>query len=525
MANYRIGNYVTLTIIMLIAVVNSETLKLNTEGFQRCTFNLVSTQDSQRRMSTADFVGCFVASNQGSQLWTILARSSKNDNDSVLLTSRYLKEVCSINIIVSIEGCSSVDLIFVFGSRLYNPNSMLYIIDNLYTFKSECQGRGKPRPLSFSNRRVNLDVVSLYLTKDNLNVDMSVLWCTTCWPKDYRFVELTVPYYNLSKIRRFSDYIKRLSAATAVALIKTPMSTNISSESVRNCQYLYTIRWSTQPQRIGCVPLHILIENIAAKLNYSVDYITTGKREDLDFFIFTEYRFSKQYAAIALLGIVDWLRWYDNIPSENLFRQVLRETRYSSFFYCSKTEERERFSFWFWTVPFDTWSWVWLILTVLAITVILRGEWFPVFAVLMRQDCTILNGRQKVIIVFILATIIFTYGYEGVISSFLTVKPPVFVYETLKDLLDKGYRISKPNGSNFTPYKFLFERENITGSIESRISWLPWNTTNLGDYAALAECNVTSNIADDDRRACRVAMNGFMDFANTQLYCHLRKLC
>jgi len=93
-----------------------------------------------------------------------------------------------------------------------------------------------------------------------------------------------------------------------------------------------------------------------------------------------------------------------------------------NFFYCTKELERKAFNFLFWAVPFDLSSWIFIGATAGIFTIIIRGQWFLIYAILMRQNCRILEQR-KLLILFILATIIFTYGYEGIISSQL-IKPP-----------------------------------------------------------------------------------------------------
>jgi len=160
------------------------------------------------------------------------------------------------------------------------------------------------------------------------------------------------------------------------------------------------------------------------------------------------------------MGMSSWIKLYQTVSVANLVKQALRGESTSNFLYCTGTVQREGFNMLFWTVPLDNWSWALLGISVLLITAIIRGQWFPVFAILMRQDCTILNGRHTVLLmIFILATIIFSYGYEGVVSSLLTAQPPLIVFTTLKEVLNGGYKLFAPNGGELTPYKRIFERE------------------------------------------------------------------
>ena len=163
---------------------------------------------------------------------------------------------------------------------------------------------------------------------------------------------------------------------------------------------------------------------------------------------------------------------YTTFPNDNLLKQVLRGSITCKFLYCTKTIEREGFSFLFWTVPFDNRLWLCIGTSVSALVLILRGQWLPVFAILMRQDCRILNGRRaSLLMVFILVTIILTYGYEGVISCFLTAQPPLIVFKTLKELLGVGYKMYAIRGTSVAPFKRIFEQENITGTPRRSLKW------------------------------------------------------
>jgi len=97
----------------------------------------------------------------------------------------------------------------------------------------------------------------------------------------------------------------------------------------------------------------------------------------------------------------------------------------------------------------------------------------------MRQSCSVLD-KKKILITFIFATILFTYGYEGVISSFMTVPPPFKVFKTLRELImDAKYKIMIPAPVKTSPsqffnsekYQWIFKTENII-----------LNQSNLGLY-------------------------------------------
>jgi len=99
---------------------------------------------------------------------------SANQTKSAQLLSHNLKEICFINIAVSIVGCSTLDLYLVFGSRLYNRRSMLYIVHGQTMNFKHCGHRGGRRRIIRFWTRIVLDVVSLYLTPDNVTVEFAI---------------------------------------------------------------------------------------------------------------------------------------------------------------------------------------------------------------------------------------------------------------------------------------------------------------------------------------------------------------
>jgi len=201
------------------------------------------------------------------------------------------------------------------------------------------------------------------------------------------------------------------------------------------------------------------------------------------------------------------MKWMEYISPEHLMKQVLRDKINSVFLYCTKTQEREGFNFLFWTVPFDVWSWLLIGCSIIGITGILRGQYFAVFSILMRQECRILHGKRKLLIIFIMATIIFTYGYEGTISSFLTVQPEVVVYKTLKDLLDHNYVILSTKNARVHPYIPIFRRENITGTPHSRMVFVSQELRPKQIFSVLQQCNLTYAVKGEVKEAWKTAIS------------------
>ena len=134
----------------------------------------------------------------------------------------------------------------------------------------------------------------------------------------------------------------------------------------------------------------------------------------------------------------DWRIWSKHVSPDNLIQNVLMDQDTFEFLYCAKTEKREGLSFFFWIAPFDKTSWLFIRIFIVTLIGLIHGNWFEIYAILMRQECRILTGNRKFLIIFIATIIVLTYGYEGMISSLVTVAPPVMGHNKLKSLLDGG---------------------------------------------------------------------------------------
>jgi len=105
------------------------------------------------------------------------------------------------------------------------------------------------------------------------------------------------------------------------------------------------------------------------------------------------------------------------------------------------------------------------------------------------------------------ATIIFTYGYEGVISSFLTVQPPVIIYKKLKDLLLANYKILINELQDPVTLIPVFKTENITETLKSSIVVISQDLELLASKLFLARtCNTTLLINYDGQKECKILL-------------------
>jgi len=312
------------------------------------------------------------------------------------------------------------------------------------------------------------------------------------------FWTLTVPYHKTYDVRQFAAVRKHDAFKSQIALFSHLAMINSAHTSKKGdpCRPLYSKRKYTQPIKIGCSDMHLLIENVAAKLNYSVTYVTGGIVHDYNRVI--GQIIQMPYSVFVYMRIQLWIVHDNKIVSDNTMKQVLRGESDYVFIYCKNSLEREGFRVTFWTIPFDKCSWILIGVSALALTILLKGNWFPVFSILMRQECRILNGRQKILVIFILVTIIFTHGYEGVVSSFLTVQPPVIKIKNLKELYadSNGYKLLAAAGSDMSSLKSVFDRENISERLVNGIEWLDWKEQIVPDRIVhmLVQCNRTYSI-------------------------------
>jgi len=439
----------------LAYTTSTTTLVFNVTGFEECVFNLVFSEPGAS--TTKDFIEHVVNSNPQIRAWRIQALRIPEPEPHVfspVLLPNDLTEVCSINFLVMISGNCSKYIPFVFGSRLYNPKNALYFV---HGNASSCSGKVEDVANRFIGR-LDVNPIVLYLSEDNINVQRAEIHCLSCATADLVTVQMLLPCTNLLELKEIGNVLEFQHLVPVIAVVSHFAALMNEVGQGRECDFVVMGGSSTSSRRnYACETSHLLIENAAAKLNYSVEYFDLIPRKSLAFNVPRT-----THALVALLGVQGWEAMFWSISPDNLVQQKLMGKHTFEFLYCTRTEKREGFNVFFWIVPFDNWSWFFIGITVLILIATLNGQWFEVYAILMRQECRILKGKQKLLMVFILATIVFTYGYEGVVSSFLTVVPPVVVYMRLMDLLDRGYKILLSDIAEFDPLKPVFIAENIT---------------------------------------------------------------
>jgi len=510
-----------LRILVLSTILNSgnkvKGIFFNSSGYEHCVFNVV--EYTYPKVSH-DLIDRVLVKSHGILRWTINQADPTHqppggadlDFGKPLRNPTYLKQNCSVNIILVTGNCFIKFLIRILLSFVISEENMLFLILPIGTECSRVEMPYSYYPYNF--------YYNILLTK-HFEVSSAYSLCAPC---DNRFKLVHLKYNpssilpSLYELQKFSSRVKILSLERYIAVGSPSSGLKPDSEPGQHARsnpnkgkFLYRKTGTTPIHLIITSRHHIFMEDAAVALNMSLKYVTY--EEDNRFYFFSA---PKHYSAIALLAVCQLDDPFLNVLTHRLSLIVIN-SYLNKFLYCVDKDEHESFSFLFWTVPFDFWSWTGLALSSLSFSIFIRGELFQIYSILMRQFCTILN-KNKILIVISLVAIIFTHGYEGVISSFLTVPPPIKVAERLKDLIELGYKILYYQG--FSPeLRRVFEQESITVPIEGcRVPGSEsWSTNQI--HGSIAQRKTTTEVITREQQ-------GSIDFMATKYRdtkCHIVK--
>jgi len=470
----------------ILSVASGNTIHLITLGYEHCVFNLLK-YDQLFHSKSQDVLDNILAKTEGFQRWALL----QIDNYDRRLTHapgleheffdspQYLHEFCSVNIVVAIEACPGHSLRDIFGLRLYdNRNTFIVIhetICDLYT-------------KSFSID----DVAPIFHFKPGIGI--AYFQCIVCSIKAFKLFRIPKDFdvRSMGELRNVADQIKAISVVPLAALIGHTSGQSFRPKIWSICYHLSQNVDVERRNLVGCRPEHVFMENAVEKLNISVEYISLqNAAEQNHYFVDAPIHF----AVLSMVEIFTTINVQSIPPSA--YTQTKLETERSKFLYCVKYDEKESFHALFWIIPLDEWTWFYLGISCFLMLMLLRGQWFQLYSILMRQSCTVLN-RNKWLIIFILAAIIFTYGYEGVISSYITVPPPLIIIGTLKELLGKRYKIvaQTPNNFNVSELKWIYQQENITDTPEATVVNQSDRFTSAKINELLTQCNTTNEVPE-----------------------------
>jgi len=456
---------VAVVIVMVMSCTRVRGLRLEMGGYEDCVFHILDENWGRSQVSI-DIVEQILVAHQGQVplQWSVTTLSPPpppvDDFDPLLLpailpTPMQFREQCSVNIVVQMEGPFLTFLTPIFGSRLHETKNIFIL---LLGTKEDCVGelRGQFDTL------IQVDIFRIHVVPKSSGpvVQFATSLCSVC-PQNYRSNTIPlVKLYSLSRMLDFSNRIRDIAILPEILGLGT-YTKGFRTFQIRPCSFLYTRRQGTRPDMIGCEPEYVAIENIAAALNSS--FVRPIETEG-EIIMMHRFGMGPYVRAIAFMDVFpNWIQWLPEIPADQVIHQMLRAENKQEFIYCVKQEERENFKFHFWALAFDSWSWAYICAMTLTLTILLKGAWFEVVAVLMRQSCSVLEHR-RILILFILVTIVLTYGYEGVISSFIMAPSPVVVLKNLRDLISNNYAMIGSKGYDKVSrnLKFLFDKNNVS---------------------------------------------------------------
>jgi len=132
---------------------------------------------------------------------------------------------------------------------------------------------------------VNLVPTGTFLIQmswDNRTVSKVVYHCCNC-PNKYMWAALPsggleLSILNLNHLNIHATHMKKYYSERPNIASIGPETMNLGScikyprSTVKACEFLYRNRMETSPTQIGCEPRHILVENLAAELNATVEF-------------------------------------------------------------------------------------------------------------------------------------------------------------------------------------------------------------------------------------------------------------
>jgi len=431
----------------------------NSMGYEHCVFNLVEHNHNPTIFSY-NLIQYLLVRSQGNQAWTIVQSDAANELRTLAKVHqhRHLKLNCTVSIVIVAGNCSENSL-----KNLYE--ALLVLVENtLIVVVAESKNYYIYNKIKLSTS--SFDYSYKFLVSRKLQISSVHSLCPRCSPALNVFeIPDDVNKRSLAQLQTFTSIIRRISLEPLQVAFFTLGLKSRHRHGPRVIQaFKFLYMREHMRQYIGPNPEAILMENAALFLNFTLFYLDRGN----PMMVAQKYYLLKSpqdFVAVAVLALGEPLHEYwQHVPPSHYAAYTVSVV-HERFLYCVEKDERESFNFLFWAVPLDPWSWVGLGTSCILLTISLRGEWFQIYSILMRQSCTVLE-RNRILILFILATIIFTYGYEGVISSYLTVLPPIVVLKTVRELIESGYQVIGPNrGQEYPELELLLKRENLSRTL------------------------------------------------------------
>jgi len=483
------------TKLLSFSIYSIDSMNLDLVGYEHCVLNLVNSDLGRSRGSQA-WLQDISASNIKNPRTVTALPEYQSPLHNVYLTSpnATLVEACSVNIWIQVEAQFQRQIKDIFGSRLYDPlNTLVFIFS----------GR-----LVNTLNSINPDALPIYSAvfvlevsepnKQDVDVTRVHSLCPACSQK-YQHTIIDIRHNNnLKAMRQFADQIKTRSIEHILGILVT--SEEPRSDPCYKCEFQYRKNGRYESNYNECNSFSMFMQSIATQLNWTVLDIPSRQAYQNELYF---KGFQRHIKAISMFYPMGWkIVGEPHAPDKLISHQYVTLQR-TILLYCTHESEREGFTFLFWMLPLDLWSWILLSITMIALTIKLRGNWLEIISILMRQSSHLLR-KQKVLIIFIFASIIFTYGYEGIVSSLLTVPPPYKTLKTLQNLKDAGYKIILPSSFSSELGHWEAQHPNLSTGLITDFQ------SDNNYFRTLALCNVTTPMDLDMSTSMAMQVKSFL---------------
>jgi len=396
--------YIFLIISKIICIGYSFKIDFARSSGPPCVTHFVDS-DSGLNQATTDIIEDILAlsNDDNAGPWTIsslpLPKKGVSDRSFFLNTEFTNTEFCSVNIFIQIQSTTNRFIKYIFGSRLYNEqNTLIYVHEISWLVKNKAELRTAP---------ILCDVFFMFVNlKNNGKLEHVISNCIGCTSKHKTmpYPETIYPSIQLKSLSEFASSIKIKSMEPKIGGVTQIPAQHAKTEQQhawRTNGFLYKLRPSSDSFQIRNIPSHILMENVAAHLNISLEFIFWKTASSAMNFIIPSWRGYRDFLGVVMMDARRFELDYPLLMPKTLLTYFYESKENYQFIYCtepSKNKElTENFSHTFWIVPLDFWSWVFLLLSGMVLTVLLYGNCFEIFAILMRQSCSVLQVIQTIL--------------------------------------------------------------------------------------------------------------------------------
>jgi len=462
------ASFILQSVVVILAVVNSNSIFFNVSQFETCTLNLVNFDCCGNSDSNFDLSQSILFANRKHLPATFRLLSSLIKSNALTPIGFQHPESCSINIVVHPTNCYDV----IRYSRMFFPREyhLTQLFINVILSRSVSSCSQDIPDFSIPSSAVVVTIILTGINGPNSILRQYIL-CATC-------PGLWISTGEITSIPEIFRYWRQLHSEFGGGYVEAfANGVSVSDMSTkRPCAY------HPRPYRSDCYGHECVIETMALNLNLSVSYIILIPGQ----WLFPFENPGRRVVGRAVLDrYSDFTKFYNDAARD--VEQINYRLVKARFLYCTNTHEREGFDFRFWATPFEFRSWM-ALFAVFCLQLLVVRDWLPVFGSLFKQACGTATV-QKRLVVFNLVLIIVSCAYESVISSRITVLPPVKIINTFRELIELNYKVLK-RGSEFE-LRSLYNRSGILYRFNSSLEDDSKFFSFTGKVTALAQCNVS----------------------------------